>query len=100
MARLSVSISVKGGLGNVSNNQSRIDACTSAWVWALRVQCPMGAKVRFLHLLGNPVVQVEPRDAELLAAVLLDELDRGLVFLGPFEVIAGDVGPENATRVP
>ena len=49
-----------------------------------------------LDRLGDPVVQVEPRDAQLLAPVLVDQLDRGLVLLGALEVVARDVVAEDA----
>ena len=49
-----------------------------------------------LDLLGDAVVQIEPRDAELLAPVLVDELDGRAVFLGALEVVARDVVAEDA----
>ena len=45
---------------------------------------------------GDAVVQVEPGDAELLAAVLVDQLHGRAVFLGALEVVARDVAAEDA----
>ena len=45
---------------------------------------------------GDAVVQVEPRDAELLAPVLVDQLDGGAVLLRALEVVARDVVAEDA----
>jgi hypothetical protein len=46
LARLSVSVSVKGGLGNVSNNQSKTDVCTKACVVPLMLSSGAGAEMR------------------------------------------------------
>ena len=45
---------------------------------------------------GDTVVEVEPGDAEFLAAILVHQLDGGIVFLRPFEVVARDVAAEDA----
>ena len=47
---------------------------------------------------GDAVVEIEPRDAELLAAVLVDQLDGGAVLLRALEVVARDVVAEDALR--
>jgi len=53
-------------------------------------------EVCLLDLLGHPVIEVLAGDSELLAPALVNELDRGLVFLRALEVVAGDIGAENA----
>ena len=58
----------------------------------------IGVEVGLLDRLGDPVVQVEPGDPQLLAPVLVDQLDGGLVLLGPLEVVARDVVAEDASR--
>ena len=47
---------------------------------------------------GDPVVEVEARDAELFAAVLVNELHGRAVFFGALEVVARDVAAEDALR--
>ena len=49
-----------------------------------------------LDRLGDAVVQVEPRDAQLLAAVLVDQLHGRAVLFGALEVVARDVVAEDA----
>ena len=49
-----------------------------------------------LDLLGDAVVQIEPRHAELLAAVLVDELDGRAVLFRALEVVARDIVAEDA----
>ena len=45
---------------------------------------------------GDTVVEIEPGDAEFFAAILVHQLDGGIVFLGAFEVVARDVAAEDA----
>ena len=56
----------------------------------------IGVELSFLDLGRDTIVQVEPGNTQLLAAVLVDQLHRGLVFFGPLEVVARDVGAEDA----
>ena len=58
----------------------------------------VGIEFGLLDFRRDAVVQVGPRHAELLAPVLVDELDGGAVLLGPLEVVARDVIPEDALR--
>ena len=53
-------------------------------------------EVSLLDLVGDQVVEVEPRHAELLAAVLIHQLDRGAVFFRTLEVVARHVVAEDA----
>src|SRR5947207_382654 len=69
----------------------------------IRTRCGMMSKCHFFWVeirlgdgVGDPIVEIEPSQAQLLAAVLVDKLHRGAVLLGPFEVIARDVGAEDA----
>ena len=55
-------------------------------------------QVRLFDRIGNPVVQVQARDAELFTPILVDQLHRGLIFLGALEVVARHVGAKNPPR--
>ena len=59
-------------------------------------RCLIGIEFGLLDLLRDPVVEVETGHAELLAAVLVDELDGGAVLFRPLEVVARDVVAEDA----
>ena len=50
----------------------------------------------FLDGVGDAVVEIQPGDAKLLAAILINQLHRGLVFFGPFEIVARNVTAEDA----
>ena len=49
-----------------------------------------------LDLLGDPVIEVGLGDAQLLAPVLVDQLDGRAVLLRPLEIVARDVVAEDA----
>jgi hypothetical protein len=55
-------------------------------------------EIGLLDCISDTVVQVEPRDAQLLAAILIDKFDCRLILLGSLEVLARDVVTEDATR--
>ncbi len=56
----------------------------------------VGIQLGLLDLGGDAVVEVQPRDAELLAAIFVHQLDRGAVLLRPLEVVARDIVAEDA----
>ena len=58
----------------------------------------VGVELGLLDLLRDAVVQIDPRHAQLLAPVLVDQLDGRAVLLGALEVVARDVVPEDAFR--
>src|ERR1035438_4859839 len=58
----------------------------------IRIELSLGDGV------GDSVVQVQPGDSELLAAVFINKLTRGAVFFGALEVVSRDVCAENALR--
>ena len=52
-------------------------------------------EVGLLNGVGDPVIQIEAGDTQLLAPVLVDQLDRGLILFGTLEVVARDVVAED-----
>ena len=60
-------------------------------------QCRLvGIELGLLNFCRDAVVQISPRHAQLLAPVLVDQLDGRAVLFGPFEIISRDVIAEDA----
>ena len=56
----------------------------------------VGIELGVLDLCRDAVVQIRPRHAQLLAPVLVDQLDGRAVLLGPLEIVSRDVIAEDA----
>ena len=54
-------------------------------------------EVGLVDCLGDAIVEVEAGDAQLFAAVLVDELHGGVIFFGSLEVVARNVVAEDAS---
>src|SRR5215472_6900693 len=56
----------------------------------------VGIKISLLRRLCNSVIQVQASNAKLFSSVLVDQLDRGMIFFRALEIVTRDVGAEDA----
>jgi len=52
-------------------------------------------KLGLFHGIGNPVVQIQPGNAQFLSPAFVDQLDRSAVLFGAFEVIGRNIAAED-----
>src|SRR5580698_5060219 len=56
----------------------------------------IGVEVSSFNCIGNAIIQIKPRNSQLLATILVYELDSRVVFFGAFEVVARDIVAEDS----